>query len=291
MGLLVLGLRLSEEPYSGEDKRLLASIAVQAGTALENIRLAEEIAERMEAERRVSREMGIAREVQRRLLPQTPPRLQSLEVAAQCLQARAVGGDYYDFLDLGAGRVGFVLADVSGKGIQAALLMANLQAHLRSQSGTTPDDPVRMLRQVNHMLLGSTDAGHFATLFLGVYDDAARSLAYVNCGHNPPVWLRRDGSVTMLAATATVVGAFDPWACAAVHIQLSAGDLLVVYSDGVTEAAHGEEQFGEERLLAALRDHAAEPPERIVSALLERVQEFSAGTQSDDLTLLVARVR
>jgi serine phosphatase RsbU (regulator of sigma subunit) len=291
LGLLVLGPRHSDEPFSGEDKRLLASIAGQAGTALENILLAEEIAERIEAERRVSREMGIAREVQSRLLPQATPRLTTLEVAARCLQAREVGGDYYDFLEIGPRRIGLVLADVSGKGIQAALLMANLQAHLHSQSGAAPDDLAHALRQVNHMLWRSTDPGYFATVFLGVYDDDARTLTYANCGHNPPLWLRRDGRVTMLESTATVIGAFEEWACALARIQLGSGDLLVVYSDGITEAVRGQEQFGEERLLALLRDHAAAAPADIVSALLDRVQEFSAGTQSDDLTVLVARVR
>ncbi len=155
-GLLVLGPRLSEEPYSGEDKRLLASVASQAGTALENIRLAEEIAERLEIERRVAHEMEIAKEVQARLLPQVPPRLKTLDCAARCLQARSVGGDYYDFIWLGPDHLGFVVADVSGKGVHAALLMASLQAHLRSQSSTTPLDPVGLLQQVNRRLLEST---------------------------------------------------------------------------------------------------------------------------------------
>jgi serine phosphatase RsbU (regulator of sigma subunit) len=101
-----------------------------------------------------------------------------------------VGGDYYDFLPLGPGRVGLVIADISGKGVHAALRMANLQAHLRSQAGVAPEDPLRVLRQVNRMLCESTDAGHFATLFLGVYADHSRRLTYINCGHNPPVCVR-----------------------------------------------------------------------------------------------------
>ena len=134
LGLLALGPRLSEEPYSGEDKRLLASVASQAGMALENFRLAEDIAEKLEAERRTTREMEIAKEVQTRLLPQGAPVLQTLECAGRCLQAARVGGDYFDFLELGREQVGLVLADVSGKGVHAALLVANLQAHLRSLS-------------------------------------------------------------------------------------------------------------------------------------------------------------
>lgn len=291
VGLLVLGPRLSEEPYSGEDKRLLASVASQAGTALENIGLAEEIAERMERERRVAREMEIAKEVQDRLLPQAPAHLKTLDCAAQCIQARAVGGDYYDFLDLGPGRAGLVLADVSGKGVHAALLMASLQAHLRSQSGVAPLDPVRLLEKVNDLLCKSTAAQHYATLFFGIYEDATRRLVYANCGHNPAVWLRQDGSLQRLGATATVIGLFEQWECAVAEVELVPGDLLAVFSDGVTEAERGEEQFGEARLIEQLRACRGLPVEEIVPAIFASVQEFSAGSQSDDLTMLIARAR
>ena len=273
------------------EEYLRAAPADPSALATEVIRLAEQLAEGMDVERRVHREIAIAREVQQRLLPQRAPELPHAELAASCIQARSVGGDYYDFLDLGPGRVGLVLADVSGKGVHAALRMANLQAHLRSQAGSAPHDPLRVLRLVNHMLLESTQPGDFATLFFGVYADATRRLTYINCGHNPPACLRRDGSVEWLGATATVLGAFEPWECSLGRLQLGAGDLLVAYSDGVTEASRGVEQFGEERLIETLRSRADASPERVVSAILERVQEFSGGSQSDDLTLLVARVR
>jgi len=290
-GLLVLGPRLSEEPYSGDDKRLLASVAAQAGTAHENIRLAEEIAERMEAERRIAREMEIAKDVQSRLLPQAPPVLKNLESAGQCIQARSVGGDYYDFLDLGPGRVGFVLADVSGKGVHAALLMANLQAHLRSQSGIAPDDPARLLEQVNRMMWKSTAPQHYATLFFASYDDATRRLAYVNCGHNPPVLLRQDGALERLPSTATVIGLFERWQCTVTHVQLAPGDLLAIFSDGVTEALRGDEEFGEARLIQELKAASRLPVNEIITAIFTRVQQFNTGPQYDDLTLLIARAR
>jgi sigma-B regulation protein RsbU (phosphoserine phosphatase) len=288
-GLLVLGPRLSEGPYSGEDKRLLASVASQAGTALENIRLAEEIAERMEAERRVAREMEIAKEVQARLLPQAPPNLKTLDCAAQCIQARSVGGDYYDFLDFGPERVGFAMADVSGKGVHAALLVATLQAQLRSQSGSGHVDPVQMLEKINSVLWKSTAAEHYATLFFGIYDDSTRQLVYVNCGHNPPLCLRQDGSLRRWVATATVIGLFEHWTCSTGQVELVPGDLLAIFSDGVTEAASGEDEFGERRLIEELRAHRSLPANEIVAAILNRVQQFSRGAQSDDLTLLIAR--
>ncbi len=288
-GVLILGPRLSEEPYSGEDNRLLAAVASQAGIALENIRLAEEIAERMESERRAVREMEIAKEVQRRLLPQAPPSLRTLECAAQCIQARSVGGDYFDFLDLGNGRVGFVLADVSGKGVHAALLVANLQAQLRSQSRIAPLDPVRLLREVNLALWESTAPEHYATLFFAIYDDTDRSLRYLNCGHNPPLWFRADGNVERLAATATVVGLFEQWESEVARIELSPSDTLVMFSDGITEASRGDEEFGEDRLVNMVKAVRCQPAVEVVSAVLESVQQFGSGSQSDDLTLLVLR--
>lgn len=292
VGLLVLGRRLSDEPYSGEDKRLLASVASQAATALENITLAEEIAERMEAERRVAFEMEIAKEVQTRLLPQAPVRLKTLDCAAQCIQARAVGGDYYDFLDLSPQHVGLVLADVSGKGVHAALLVANLQAHLRSQSSVAPEDPARLLRVVNRMIWKSTSAEHYATLFYALYDDSTRGLKYVNCGHNPPVLMHPDGSVERLKATATVIGLFERWECTVREVHLAEGDVLVIFSDGVTEAERKEdEEYGEERLIEKLRATRRLAASEIVSSILNSVQQFSAGAQSDDLTLLVARAK
>ena len=291
LGALMLGPRLSEEPYSGEDERLLASVASQAAVALENMRLGEEIAARIETERRAAREMEIAREVQSRLLPQSPPVLKTLEIAACCIQARAVGGDYYDFLDLGPDRVGLVLADVSGKGVHAALLVANLEAYLRSQCSMAPLEPVHMLEQVNQLLYASTAPQHYATLFFGIYDDQARELLYVNCGHNPPIWLRPDGSVTRLEATATVIGAFERWQGSACRAQLNPGDLLVVYSDGVTEANRGEEEFGEARLIDELRVNRSRPVAEIVPAILASVQQFSIGEQYDDFTLLAASAR
>jgi sigma-B regulation protein RsbU (phosphoserine phosphatase) len=289
LGLLVLGARRSEEPYSGEDKRLLVSVAGQAGTTLENIRLAEEIARRLEVERRTALEMEIAKEVQLRLLPQKPPKLKTLECAAHCIQARSVGGDYYDFLDLGPGQTGFVLADVAGKGVHAALLVANLQAHLRSQSSISPLEIDEMLQRVNSALWKSTAVQHYATLFFGSYQDSTRLLSYANCGHNPPVWLHVDGTVERLPATATVMGMFEEWETSVGQIVLAPGDLVAIFSDGVTEAAGDNEEYGETRLIKVLRENADRSAEEIVAAVLEDVQAFSAGAQSDDLTLLIAR--
>jgi sigma-B regulation protein RsbU (phosphoserine phosphatase) len=292
LGLVVLGPRKSEEAYSSEDKALLRSVAGQAGIALENIALAEQMAERLDAERRAAQEMQIAREVQRKLLPQQAPPLATLDYAGECLQARAVGGDYYDFLDLGPGRVGFVLADVAGKGISAALLMANLQANLRSQYATALEDPRRLLRGVNQLFYSNTEDNRYATLFFGCYDDAQRRLQYINCGHNPPVLLRRDGSLERLHATATVLGMFSEWNCDLAEVQLSSGDVLVIFTDGVTEACDRDGvEFGETRLIDAMSVGRALPAAELLHRIQAAVQSYSPSEQQDDLTLLVARCR
>jgi serine phosphatase RsbU (regulator of sigma subunit) len=201
-----------------------------------------------------------------------------------------VGGDYYDFLELGAPRAGFVLADVSGKGVHAALLMASLQAHLRGQCAIAPLDPVRLLGEVNRALRRSTAAQHYATLFFGVYDDSTRRLLYANCGHNAPMLRRQDGTVERLESTATVIGIFERWECAVAETEIAPGDLLVIFSDGLTEAMRNdEEEFGESRLIAELHALQGLPAAEVVSGICGKVQEFSAGTQSDDLTLVVAR--
>jgi sigma-B regulation protein RsbU (phosphoserine phosphatase) len=290
IGLLVLGQRLSEEPYSGEDKYLLDSVASQAGIALENIRLAEKMAERMEADRRVARDMEIAREVQSRLFPQVMPPLGTLEYTGSCIQARVVGGDYYDFLSLGPGRLGIVLADISGKGIAAALLMANLQANLRSQYAVALEDPHRLLQSVNRLFYENTPEDRYATLFFADYDDASRRLRYTNCGHNPPLLLRGNGEIERLGATGTVLGLFKNWECAVEEVSLRPGDVLLIYTDGITEAPNlSGEEFGESRLVEILRAHPQLPVQALLSLILAAVQEFSGASQADDLTLLIAR--
>jgi sigma-B regulation protein RsbU (phosphoserine phosphatase) len=292
MGLLVLSQRRSEEPYSGEDKHLLDSAASQAGVTLENITLAEKMAERMEAEHRRTLEMDIARQVQARLFPQNLPPLQTLEYSGGCLQALQIGGDYYDFLDMGPGKLGIVLADIAGKGMSGAMLMANLQANLRSQYAVAMDDLPRLLHSVNRLFFENTAADSYATMFFGVYDDATRTLRYANCGHVAPLLLRADGFVQHLGSTTTVLGMFLEWECPVAEEKLHPGDLLVICTDGATEAADERgEEFGEERIADATRENRHLPVAELLLALQARVLEFSRGKQADDLTLIIARCR
>ena len=249
-------------------------------------------AEKLEAERRVTHELEIAMQVQARLFPQRLPQMRTLEYAGACVQTRRVGGDYYDFLDLGQDRLGMVIGDIAGKGMPAALLMANLQANLRSQCATAVDQPERFLQTVNRLFFESTADNAYATFFYSEFDDLAGRLRYANCGHLPALVLRRGGTVERLEPTATVLGMFDRWECRTSELHLSAGDLLAIYTDGITEAfdAHDEE-FGETRLVETLDAHRELPPGDLVTAVYDGVRRFSPHEQRDDMTLIVARCK
>jgi phosphoserine phosphatase RsbU/P len=250
------------------------------------------MADQLESERRAAQEMEIAKQVQARLFPQTLPPVRSLEYAGICLQARPVGGDYYDFLDLGRDRLGLVIGDVAGKGIAAALLMANLQANLRSQCVMASDQPERFLRSANQLFYENTVDSVYATLFFAEYCDAARRLRYANCGHLSGLLLRNHGAFERLQSTCTVLGLFKEWDCGMAECQLSPGDTLALYTDGITESfsASGEE-FGEERLCAALQSHSKGPAPALLEAIVGAVRSFSPQEQHDDITLIVAKCR
>jgi len=249
-------------------------------------------AERREAERRAAHELEIARQVQARLFPQRLPELESLEYAGACVQTYQVGGDYYDFLDLGQARLSLVLADIAGKGIAAALLMANLQANLRSQCATAAEHPEQLLRSVNRQFYENTADNAYATLFYSEFDDRTCRLRYANCGHLPGLVVRSDGTVNRLSSTATVLGLFPEWPCRTEELQLRAGDLLAIYTDGITEALNeGDEEFGEDRLLDVMRRARDLSPTNIVTTVFDEVRRFTGDQQRDDVTLIVARCK
>jgi serine phosphatase RsbU (regulator of sigma subunit) len=249
-------------------------------------------AEKQLAERRVAHELEIAMQVQARLFPQRLPPMRMLEYAGACVQTRRVGGDYYDFLDLGRDRLGLVIGDIAGKGMPAALLMANLQANLRSQCATAIDEPERFLQTVNRLFYESTADNAYATFFYSEFDDRAGRLRYANCGHLPALVLRGSGEVERLQPTATVLGMFSTWECRTADLRLNAGDLLAIYTDGITEAFDAQEdEFGEARLVETLQTHRDLPPADLVSAIYDGVRRFSPHEQHDDMTLIVARCR
>jgi CheY-like chemotaxis protein len=231
-----------------------------------------------------------ARAVQRGLLPQVNPPLKTLDYAGRCIEARMVGGDYYDFLDMGPGEVGFVLADVAGKGIAAALLMASLQGSLRSHYSAGSKDIPHLLASVNRHFHKHTASDRFATLFFGRYSDATRTMQYANCGHNPPILLRKAGAVERLAPTATVLGLFSQWECSVSQIRLEPGDVLAIYTDGITETmGRGRHEFGEAGVLETLQKDRDLEASRTLRSVEKAAEQFRLGEQEDDLTLVIAR--
>jgi serine phosphatase RsbU (regulator of sigma subunit)/catechol 2,3-dioxygenase-like lactoylglutathione lyase family enzyme len=274
-----------------EDESTLEEIAEQRRQHLETI----------ESEQMAALELENAREVQARLFPQTQPQLSTLEYCGMCQPARTVGGDYYDFLTLGRERFGLVIGDISGKGTGAALLMANLQAHLRNLCSTyssrpyTPfaiEQPQRLLQAVNRLFCENTASRAFATLLFVEYDDTTRRLRYANCGHLPALLFRSGEAVETLDSTSTVVGLFNSWECSVGENELRAGDTLVFYTDGVTESFNQcDEQFGEERLIEFVRRHRDLNSPALLRSLVDEVQRFSAAKQHDDLTIIAAKCR
>jgi serine phosphatase RsbU (regulator of sigma subunit)/predicted enzyme related to lactoylglutathione lyase len=248
-------------------------------------------AEKLEAERRAAQELEIARQVQARLFPQSLPVLRTLDYAGICLPAREVGGDYYDFLELGQQRLGLMIGDVSGKGIAAALLMAHLQANLRGQCAAI-DHPRHLLQSVNQLFYDNTTDSAYATFFYAEYDDKARRLRYANCGHLSGLLLHRNNTLERLDSTGTVLGLFSAWDCSIVEREMFSGDVLALYTDGLSESFDaGGAEFGEQRLVQSMRRNRDLSSADMLSSIVKDVQDFSVHEQHDDITLIVARCR
>jgi len=185
-----------------------------------------------------------------------------------------------------------VIGDIAGKGIAGALLMANLQANLRSQCAIAHDQLQRFLRSVNQLFFENTADSAYATLFFAEYDDQAGRLRYANCGHLPALLLRRDGALERLDSTCTVLGLFKAWDCTIDERRLLPGDTLALYTDGVTEAFNeAGEEFGDQRLVESLRLHRGQSSQAMVAAIADAVRQFSPHEQYDDITLIVAQCR
>lgn len=243
-------------------------------------------------QRRSADELTIARKVQSKLFPQTLPALAALDYAGLCVEAGPVGGDYFDYLDLGPGLLGLVLADVCGKGMGAALLMANLQATLRSHLPKTPAAWPETMAAVNQQFFENTAPEHFATVVITEFDNATRRLRYLNCGHNPPLLLRAGGTVEKLDPTTYVVGAFRRLPSQVAEVQLHPGDWLLLFSDGIVEAqAESGEMYGEERLITTALRHRQSSAPGMLEAVRTDLDHFASPAGRDDWTLVAARVR
>ena len=240
---------------------------------------------------RLEHEMNVARDIQMELLPKTFPNISGLDVFGFTVPARHVGGDCYDVIDVGDGRLAITIGDVSGKGTPAAILMANMQAAVRalSESGVPP---ARLIEKANGLVHKFTEDSVFVTFFYGVLDTRSGRLDYVNAGHNPPCVLRRDGNKEYLDRGGIVVGIMPEASYEEGTIELGAGDDLVLYTDGITEAANtDDEMFGEARLEAALTEYRHGSAREIEERVYSRIKDFTAGAaQTDDLTMVIVKM-
>jgi sigma-B regulation protein RsbU (phosphoserine phosphatase) len=287
-GILLLGEKLSREPYSREDLEFLVSMGNLAITALENARLFAEAIDKQ----RMEDELLLAREIQKGLLPSVLPELPGLAIAASNVSSKQVGGDYYDVIPLGNDRAVIAIGDVSGKGSPAALLMANLQATIRALV------PIglplgELTGRVNDLMCQNTGGNKFITFFWGILDAATLTLTYVNAGHNYPFVVRAGGGIDRLESGGMILGVIPSSAPYGEDtVSLSRGDTLVMFTDGVSEAMNlrGEE-YGEARLENLLRLRAGTPASELLDRIRQDVLLHADGApQSDDLTMMVVSV-
>jgi phosphoserine phosphatase RsbU/P len=324
-GLISLGQRLSDLPYVREDRRLLLLVANQIATFIERM----ELIHRMAEEERNARELEMAAEVQQHLFPINGFENDAVEIFGTCIPARGVGGDYYDYFDVDDRHTGIAIADVAGKGIAAALLMSTVQASLRCQLVSGSRSLVDVVASMNRLLRRSTGAERYATFFLAEFDKTRRVLTYINAGHNPPMLLRKGQSlleqvrdlvgirgvqrrlsnisvpqgiaesapekttISRLSTGGPVIGTFLDEPYQQETIQLQSGDVLVVYTDGVTEALNtAGMEFGEERLQSSVFEVRQLSAREAVRKVIARVLDWQGpASQHDDITLIVAKVK
>ena len=235
--------------------------------------------------------MNIARDIQMELLPKTFPRTSGIDMFAFSVPARHVGGDCYDVIDVGEGRLAITIGDVSGKGTPAAILMANVQAAVRALA-ESKIPAGELIGRVNRLVHGYTEDSVFITFFYSVLDTRTGELIYVNAGHNPPCILRRDGRREYLDAGGLVIGIMPGSEYEVGRVNLGAGDDLVLYTDGVTEATNpDDEMFGEERLEDLLLKHRHSSAREIEEQVYTSIKDFAAGaSQADDLTMVIVKM-
>ncbi len=285
-GVLTLFNKRGSGGFTEDDQRLLSIVASQSAQVVENARLREE----EEALRRMREELRLASEIQMRLLPKTAPELAGYDIAGISVPAEAVGGDYFDFIGVDEGHLAVCLGDVSGKGLSAALLMANLQATVRTQT-LLRVPPARCLGHSNALLSRSIDPNKFVTCFYAVLDAGRSEVRYSNAGHEPPILLSRSGQVTRLGTGGTVLGFLDAVVYEEASVRMEPGDLLAIYSDGISDAVNDADvPFGEERLTSLLASLRTEPAGRVLELTLDAVRgHVGAQDQQDDMTLVVVR--
>ncbi len=286
VGLLTVFNKHTEAGFTIEDQRLLSILAAQSSHIIENARLYE----REQALIRLQEEMRLANDIQVNLLPKSNPQVSGYQIAGKSIPAKDVGGDYYDFIPLKDDNLVFCLGDISGKGIPAALLMANLQASLRGQ--TLMDIPCKdCVAFTNNLLYRSTDVNKYATLFYGVLHASVDKITFCNAGHNEPILIDHDGNVERLKEGGIIVGALPEITYEEKTIDFPSGDVLVVYSDGITEAMdRKEEEFGEERLINLIKENRHLSASELIDKIINIVNKHAEGEdQMDDMTIVIIK--
>ena len=286
IGLIYLEVRLGRKSFSEEDLRLLTSLANTSAIKIQNLRLQEGAA----ARQRIEREMALAWDIQRRLLPEAEPTLPHTELLGRTVPSRTVSGDYYDFFERGDKSLDVVVADVSGKGMGASILAASVQAAFQAWAGEH-FPPDRLCSRLNEMVFRRTSPEKFITFFLALYDPETGSVVFTNAGHNPGILVRAGGATELLGAHGPPLGLFPGRAYGSGTFTLEPGDLLALYTDGVTEAANPEdEEFGTARLVETLVKARGNPVARIEAMLGEALVAFTAGTPfGDDRTFVLLK--
>ncbi len=289
LGVLYIDSQVPGEVYyTQDDLELMQGIAAQAALAIENARLNRQLIERQKLEK----ELELARSIQVALLPKKPPEIKGATFAALSVPARQVGGDYYDFFELPDGRVALVVADVSGKGMPAAILTATIRASLRMEAHVHPDLPVNeLMAAVNAWACKDTSNNMFVTMFFAIYDPESRTFEYSNAGHLPPLLFKPDGSYVQLTAGGCFLGIMEFVDYESQKLVIEPGDTLVVMTDGVTDTHDANKQvFGLERVLKTLRDNLHLSAEELRDELYEATLIFRGPEeQFDDITILVAK--
>jgi phosphoserine phosphatase RsbU/P len=287
----VLGMIYIDNPYeqrfSQADLQVLTAIASVAAIKIEQSKFLAQELER----RRIEQELELAATIQRRILPQDPPQLENLDIVAVNVQCNTVGGDYYDFLPVTDKTIGLCIADVSGKGIPAALLVSTLQATFWATMEQPP--LTAAISRINKVIFRSTPSYNYITFFYGLLDRETNVFQSINAGHNAPIVIRQNGQVARLNKGGCCLGLFEQARYEVEETVLEAGDLILLYTDGVTEAANlQEEEFGETRLIKLLQDYRALPLEEISRRLYRAIEDFvGEAPQHDDLTYLIFRLK
>ena len=286
IGVLNVFNKISEDGFTLDDQRILSIIATQSAQVVENARLYDE----EQSLKKIEEELKIANDIQTRLLPKTNPQINGFDIASKSVPAKEVGGDYYDFIQIDENNIVICLGDISGKGMPAALLMANLQATLRGQALFT-SSAGECLTRANKLLYRSTDRQNYATLFYGILDSSNDTFRFSNAGHNPPILMNSDKKVIRLTKGGTVLGFMEDFQFEEDSVNLKKGDTIIIYSDGIDEAFNiDDEEYGEENLLSIIKDVLSLDAEKIIENVFESVRfHVQDAPQSDDITIVVIK--